>query len=60
MRRALSACCALVAHPLAFIRGVAEFRREDLTWSAPCPATATAYDWGRETAHVLTFRRWDF
>jgi hypothetical protein len=42
----------------AFLRGAIEFR-SDVTWSAPGYDLALAYDWGREWAHRLTFRRWD-
>lgn len=50
----------------AFALGVFEFRRS-WTWADPArtdadPYTAadSAYDHGREIAHRLTFRRWDF
>ncbi len=39
----------------AFLLGIKEFR-SDLTSS---PEEIEAYDWGREIAHRLTFRRFD-
>ena len=53
---------------LAFIRGMIEFR-SDCTWADPArsddvPGDYTeldsAYDSGREMAHRLTFRRFDY
>lgn len=49
---------------IAFLRGVAEFRL-GYTWADPdrgddeFTELDEAYDWGREWAHRLTFRRWD-
>lgn len=46
----------------AFLRGMMEFRR-CFTWSDPAGGYTeldSAYDWGREWAHRLTFRRFDF
>lgn len=40
----------------AFLLGVWEFR-SDVTSSV---AEIDAYDWGREWAHRLTFRMWDY
>ena len=41
----------------AFILGLYEFR-SDYT-SSPGDDFISAYDWGRETAHRLTFRRFE-
>ena len=40
----------------AFSLGVWEFRSH---WTTHQPSNDEAYDWGREWAHRLTFRRWD-
>ena len=42
----------------AFVLGMIEFR-SDLTTHYPYGDLLEAYDWGREIAHRLTFRRWD-
>ncbi len=42
----------------AFINGVREFR-SDLTMHYEDLWLLEGYDWGREWAHRLTFRRWD-
>lgn len=48
----------------AFLRGVREFRHV-ATWADPArdgwelTRLDLAYDWGREWAHRLTFRRFD-
>lgn len=47
----------------AFFRGMYEFRRT-VTWADPAREgdftdLDVAYDWGREWAHRLTFRKWD-
>lgn len=50
----------------AFARGIWEFRRA-WTWADPARTDAdpytdadSAYDLGRDVAHCLTFRKWDF
>ncbi|AMM44664.1 hypothetical protein [Xanthomonas phage f20-Xaj] len=52
----------------AFLLGMYEFRM-GYTWSDPArnydsglsyTELDEAYDWGREWAHRLTFRRWDY
>jgi len=50
---------------IAFLRGMYEFR-SDYTWADPArghlnwyTALDEAYDWGREWAHRLTFRRYE-
>lgn len=42
----------------AFFLGIAEFR-SDLTTSFDDWETLDAYEWGREWAHRLTFRRFE-
>ena len=51
---------------IAFIRGMIEFR-SGLTWADPARTVCNwyteldeAYDCGREWAHRLTFRRWEY
>jgi len=52
----------------AFLLGMREFR-SDCTWADPArdyqssnsyTALDSAYDWGREWAHRITFRRYDY
>jgi hypothetical protein len=42
----------------AFINGVREFR-SDVTTHYEDYDLLCSYDWGREWAHRVTFRRWD-
>lgn len=43
----------------AFLNGAREFR-SDLTMHYDDERCFAAYDWGREVAHRLTLRYWDF
>lgn len=45
-------------HIKAFLAGVREFRR-GVTTHLPTYSLQQAYDWGREWAHRLTFRRFE-
>ncbi len=46
-------------HPVIFVRGAAEFRSGmGMTWDDD-ESKNEAYDWGRETVHRLTFRRFE-
>lgn len=42
----------------AYLLGTREFRLT-CTTSHECPDQRAAYDWGREWAHRLTFRRYE-
>jgi hypothetical protein len=43
----------------AFVLGLYEFRRM-FTTSFDTDREYEAYDWGREIAHRVTLRRWDY
>lgn len=43
----------------AFLLGIREFRL-DYTWSPPTYDELLAYDRGRELAHIVTLRRFDY
>lgn len=46
-----------IRHLIAFLHGMVEFRESFTTWY-PYPYIES-YDWGREWAHRLTFRRFE-
>ena len=51
----------LALHPFIFFRGMYEFRSDfGMTYDdTSCSPRSQAYDYGRDLAHRLTFRRFD-
>lgn len=59
LRRTVSLLTAAARNPRYFVLGVIEFR-QGFTTHVETDSQIAAYDWGREFAHVVTLRRFDW
>lgn len=59
MKHIIRCAASAVRHPMTALLGAREFRG-GVGMSYDNYARSEAYDAGRELAHVVTFRRWDW